>query len=119
MQYKVFAMAARPAIYNVRNRFRVRSGKPLLHDPDTTSEVIDPAPKEDQVPAWTWVGLLVIATIITCAIMASASRRFVGAAVVLITRTAQFDVNVGLSILSIVLGFIFSVCLLLLFMHTH
>jgi hypothetical protein len=89
MQYKAFGMALKPMNNSIRNVFRKRSGKPLLVVDE--EDAYDPALPHEQVPWWTWLTTLVVAVILTCAIMGR-----------------LFGINVGLSILSIVLGFIFS-----------
>jgi OPT family oligopeptide transporter len=51
----------------------------------------DPAPPEDRIKPWIWMGGIVISIIIACALLAT-----------------QFGVGVGETILALVLGFIFS-----------
>ncbi|KTW25666.1 hypothetical protein T552_03526 [Pneumocystis carinii B80] len=51
----------------------------------------DPAPPETQIPAWQWVPLLIVSIIFTCVVL-----------------TLQYDISVGLSLLAIFLGFLFS-----------
>lgn len=51
----------------------------------------DPAPPETQIPAWQWVPLLILSIIFTCLVL-----------------SLQYGINVGLALLSVFLGFIFS-----------
>lgn len=71
------------------NALQVRRGLGEKYVVD--ADIIDPAPDEDQVPLWAWAGGLVAVIILTVAVMAKA-----------------FQLDVGVSILAILLGFIFS-----------
>lgn len=51
----------------------------------------DPAPPETQIPAWQWISLLVLSIIFTCLVL-----------------TLQYGISLGLCLLSIFLGFVFS-----------
>merc|ERR1712230_98614 len=68
---------------------RARRGKEALESKERP--LVDPAPKRDQVPWYVVVGVTIIAIAITC-----------------IVQGVGFEVNVGISILSIILAFIFS-----------
>lgn len=53
--------------------------------------ILDPSPAEDQVPLWAWAGGLTVVSITTVIVMAK-----------------LFDIEVGISILAILCGFLFS-----------
>ncbi|KAK0552613.1 hypothetical protein OC846_001872 [Tilletia horrida] len=64
---------------------------PSADSTEETDELLDNAPPAHQVPLWMWVGGLILSIIFTCVVAA-----------------VQFDLNVGISILAIVLAFLFS-----------
>lgn len=72
------------------NAVQIRRGKEAKFIIDE-GEVIDPSPAEDQVPTYIWAGLLVVVIISTVVVMSK-----------------MFHIEVGISILSILLGFLFS-----------
>jgi len=89
-QWKLIYSGVRPMVFAARNKLRVRRGRPALvsnHD----EPAYDPMPKSAMVPWWAWVGMLLVSIALT-----------------LIILGVSFGVNVGLSILAIVLGFLFS-----------
>lgn len=71
------------------NSIQVRRGKGQKYVVDEALE--DPALPEDQVPVWLWSSALVATMILTVIVMSK-----------------LFDVEVGVSILAIFLGFLFS-----------
>lgn len=75
---------------STHNTVQVRRGKDAKYEIDT--EDSDKTPQKDRVPMWLWSGGLVASVVFTCIVMALC-----------------FDMNVGYSILAIILGFLFSV----------
>lgn len=72
------------------NTIQIRRGKDAKYVIDE-GEVVDPSPPEDQVPTYIWAGLLVVVIISTVVVMSK-----------------MFHIDIGISILSILLGFLFS-----------
>mgnify|MGYP001597815469 FL=1 len=58
---------------------------------EVPESIEDPAPPEDQVPVWAWVGTLFVSIIATVTIMSQ-----------------LFDVSAGISLLAVLLAFLFS-----------
>lgn len=67
---------------------RVRHTDINIHQEDL---IEDPAPPEEQVPLWMWSGGVVVAIFISCLVLG-----------------VQYEQNVGLTLLAIVLAFVFS-----------
>lgn len=87
-EWKTIGAGFVPLALKVRNFFRRRSGKePLV---GKVMPLIDPVPKKDQVPIWVWAPMSLVAIVITCVVLGVA-----------------FEVNVGLSILGVILSVLF------------
>lgn len=89
-EWRAIASGFSPLILAVRNRVRARRGKEMLES-SGPPPLKDPAPKRDQVPWWVWVPITLIAVVVTC-----------------IVQGIGFKVNVGLSILAVILAAMFS-----------
>jgi OPT family oligopeptide transporter len=87
-EWKTIGAGIAPGVLKIRNIFRKRSGKELLVG--KVQPLYDPAPKKDQVPYWIWAPMSLVAVVITCVVLG-----------------VSFDVNVGLSLLGVILSVIF------------
>lgn len=88
VEWRVIAAGFSPMVMAIRNKLRVRKGLEPIEAKQ--KPLTDPAPKKDQVPWYVWVGMTAVASVLTCVIMG-----------------VLYKVNVGLSILGLVLAFIF------------
>lgn len=99
VQYKLIWFALKSAFKgmvmgtnSVLNRFGKNSSWMERHSKVAEDNLIqDPAPEHEQVKMWQWGPALILTIILTCVILA-----------------LQYHLSVGLSILSIVLGFVFA-----------
>ncbi|KAK0528484.1 hypothetical protein OC835_004645 [Tilletia horrida] len=66
-------------------------GRTEQEEKEEGEALLDPAPPEDQVPWWMWTGGLVLSIVLTCVVCG-----------------LYFDMSVGISILTIVLSFVFA-----------
>jgi len=89
-QWRLIYAGMRPLVLRGRNAVRARRGKPAIVS-EFDEPAYDPMPKSAMVPWWGWVGMFVVSIALT-----------------LIILGVSFGVNVGYSILAIVLGFLFS-----------
>ncbi|KAE8230225.1 hypothetical protein CF326_g4779 [Tilletia indica] len=82
-----------PAIYRGCKAACVDTYCTMRHRPlpERGSDMNDTVPKEHQTPFWMWGGGLILSVVFTCVVSA-----------------VQFDMHVGISILAIVLAFLFS-----------
>jgi uncharacterized oligopeptide transporter (OPT) family protein len=62
------------------------------YEVDEKDLIYDPVPPNEQVPWWAWTGGILVSTVVTCVVLG-----------------VQYGQNVGVSILSIIFAFIFSV----------
>lgn len=99
VQYKLLGFAMKSvwkAIAGGTNFLATKMGKPsvfLDKQANSESDMVDqdPAAEEDQVKLWQWGPSLILVIIATCIVLG-----------------LQYQLNVGLSILAILLGFIFA-----------
>lgn len=84
--YKTLGAYFMQAIQPLTRRIRGRDAKV-----DEDDLIYDPAPPEEQVPWWMWSGGIVLAIFLSCLVLG-----------------LQYQMNVGMTILAIILAFIFS-----------